>query len=120
MWIPKARRDAALDRRSPIPCQMISNEEISPVAQTEVERRLEQTILDDAERYSKRIGIDRRTFLRTSGGMACAFLALNKVFGRFYDVDEAEVFDPAATAEKLPKGTFIIDSQTHFCQEGMK
>ena len=67
-------------------------------SQTEVEARLEQTILDDALRYSKKLGMDRRTFLRTSGGMACAFLALNKVFAHpFYDVEEVEDFEPAAT-----------------------
>ena len=121
MWRRKTERDDALDRRLPIPCQMVSNEETTPIAQTEVEARVEQTILDDALRYSKKLGIDRRTFLRTSGGMACAFLALNKVFGHpFYDVEEAEVFEPLATQEKLPKGVFIIDSQNHFCQDGIK
>src|SRR5215510_12472892 len=117
----KSDRDDSLDRRLPIPCQMVSNEETTPIAQTEVEAKVEQTILADAARYAKKLGIDRRTFLRTAGGMACAFLALNKVFGYpFYDVDETEVFEPAATAEKLPKGIFIIDSQNHFCQDGMK
>ncbi|MBM3775720.1 MAG: amidohydrolase, partial [Acidobacteria bacterium] len=116
----KLERDQRLDRRLPIPCQMVSNEETTPITQTPIERRLEQTILEDAARYAKRLGMDRRLFLRTSGGMACAFLALNKLFGDFYDVDEAEVYEPAATREKLPKGMFILDSQTHFCQDGMK
>ena len=121
MWMYKFRRDDLLNRRVPIPCQMVSNEETRPIAQTPVERQVEQTILDDAAVYARKLGMDRRKFLRTSGGMACAFLALNKVFGApFYDVDEAEVFDVAATREKLPKGTFILDVQTHFCQDGMK
>src|ERR1051326_1533787 len=101
MWIRKSDRDDSLDRRLPIPCQMVSNEETTPIPQTDVEARVEQTILDDAARYSRRLGIDRRTFLRTSAGLACSFLALNKVFGYpFYDVEEIEVFEPAATSEK--------------------
>jgi len=120
MWIRKCDKDEKTGNHLPIPCQMISNEEIKPVPQTETDKRVEQIILDSAERYSKKLGIDRRTFLRTTGGMACAFLALNKVFGKFYDVDEVEIYEPAATEEKLPKGVFIFDNQTHFCQDGMK
>lgn len=120
MWLRKLHRDDLLDRRLPIPCQMVSNEETTPLPQTRIEQQIEQAILDDAERYAKKLGISRRSFLRTSGGMACAFLALNRFFGPFYDVDAAEIFEPGATAEKLPKGVFIIDSQNHFCQDGMK
>ncbi len=121
MFSRKLKRDSDLDRKLPLPCQMISNEETTPIPQTEFEQRVERTILDDAAHYAKKLGIDRRTFLRTSGGMACAFLALNKLHGgNFYDVAEAEVFEQAATEERLPKGLFIIDSQNHFCQDGMK
>ena len=66
MWVRKWRRDQALDRQLPIPCQMVSNEETTPIAQTEMERRVEQTILDDAEGYAEKLGMDRRTFLRSS------------------------------------------------------
>ena len=121
MWTRKLKRDRDQDRSLPIPCQMISNEETTPIPQTEFEKKVEQTILEDAERYSRRLGMDRRTFLRTSGGLACAFLALNKNLGfAAYDVAEIEVFEQAATDERLPKGVFIIDSQNHFCQDGMK
>ena len=51
----KTERDDALDRRLPIPCQMVSNEETTPIAQTEIEARIEQTILDDASRYSRKL-----------------------------------------------------------------
>ena len=57
----------------------------------------------------------RRDFMRTSMGMATAFLASNMVYGPNWDVDEAETLEPAATEEKFPKGEyFIIDVQTHF------
>ena len=48
-------------------------------------------------------------------GMATAFLAMNKVYGKYWDVEEAETLEPAAVEEKWPKGEyFIIDVQTHF------
>ena len=48
-------------------------------------------------------------------GLATAFLASNKVYGNYWDVDEAETLEPAADEEKWPKGEyFIIDVQTHF------
>ena len=37
------------------------------------------------------------------------------VYGPNWDVDAAETLEPAASAEKWPKGEyFIIDVQTHF------
>ena len=38
--------------------------------------------------------MDRREFLRSSCGMAAAFLALNDVFGPVFSVDQAEAADP--------------------------
>jgi len=59
--------------------------------------------------------MDRRTFMASAMGMATCFLASNKVWGKVWDVTEAETFDPAAYQEKLPKGEFfILDVQTHF------
>jgi len=48
-------------------------------------------------------------------GLATCFLASNRVYGNYWDVDEAETMEPAAYAEKWPKGEyFIFDVQTHF------
>jgi predicted TIM-barrel fold metal-dependent hydrolase len=48
-------------------------------------------------------------------GMATAFWAANQVFGRHWQVDEAETLEPTAHEEKWPKGEyFILDVQTHF------
>jgi hypothetical protein len=56
--------------------------------------------------------MDRRQFLRTSCGMALAFAAMNSVFGRFFRVEAAELFEPAAVAENKAR-FFIFDVQTH-------
>ena len=59
--------------------------------------------------------MQRRDFMRTSMGLATAFLASNMVYGPNWDVDAAETLEPAATEEKYPKGEyFVIDVQTHF------
>ena len=57
--------------------------------------------------------MDRRQFLRTKAGMAAALLAMNDVFGDFFDVSKAEAKEPGAFEEKWPKDQFIFDIQTH-------
>ena len=42
----------------------------------------------------------RRNFLRTTGGMAAALLAMNAVFGRFFDVLDIEAVEAAAFTER--------------------
>lgn len=100
---------------SPVPTQMVSNGEYMPVAQTEQQKRVEARIGELAEAASKKLATDRRSFLATSGGMAAAFLAMNEVFGHFFDVEPIEMFEPAAYAESgTPKDLFVFDDQLHF------
>src|ERR1041385_7564867 len=59
--------------------------------------------------------MDRRKFMASSMGLATCFLAMNKVYGQAFEVDEVESMEPAAAAEKWPKDEyFIIDVQSHF------
>jgi hypothetical protein len=109
-WIQKCDVD---DKNPPIPAQIVSNEEFTPPAQTFEQKQVEQRLLEIASDASKRPGISRRQFLDASGGMAAAFPAMNAVFGRFFDVDESELFEPQATDGKLPKNQFIFDIRTH-------
>ena len=91
-----ARADDADSLRSPIPTSMVSNGEYMPFAQTTQQKEIEARLTDIAEHASHKLGISRRRFLATTGGMAAAFVAMNDVFGRFFDVDPAEIFEPAA------------------------
>lgn len=111
-WIRKSELDAWLDRYLPIPTQVITNEEYTPIPQTPEQHRLEREILAGADQQARRLGMDRRKFLKTSCGMALAFAAMNTVFGRMFTVDAEELFEPAAVDEKKLK-TFIFDIQTH-------
>src|SRR5213593_2984383 len=109
------RADVAEPLRSPIPTRMISNGEYMPVPQTEQQQRVEARIEELADAASDKLGISRRAFLRSSGGMAATLLAMNEVFGRFFNVSLIEMFEPAAYAAAAPpRDLFVFDDQLHF------
>ncbi len=115
MWIPKWQRDLNEGVDSPVPTQVVSNEEFIPRPQNKQQKQVEMLVGQLADERAKKLGLDRRAFLASSMGMATAFLAMNRVYGNHWDVDEAETLDEAAGAEKWPKGEyFIMDVQTHF------
>jgi predicted TIM-barrel fold metal-dependent hydrolase len=115
MWIRKHERDRRKGVDSPVPTQVVSNEEFIPRPQNENQKKVEYLTAEMAEARSRKLGLDRRAFMRTSMGMATCFAAMNEVYGKCWEVDEAETYEPAATEEKYPKGEyFIIDVQAHF------
>ena len=117
--VRKCDYDAVRDLYLPIPTQIVSNEEFVPIPQTPEQQRVEAILNGMAANASKKLGITRRKFLSSTGGMAAAFLALNAAFGcRSFDVDPAEVMESDATAEKWPKPYFIFDVQTHHVAAG--
>ena len=115
MWIPKWQRDRKKGVDSPVPTQVVSNEEFIPRPPTDKHLAWERLIGEMAEEKAKKLGMDRRDFMRTSMGMATAFLASNEIFGPNWEVDAAETLEAAASEEKWPKGEyFIFDVQAHF------
>src|SRR6516162_3805139 len=115
MWIPKWFRDRKKGVDSPVPTQVVSNEEFIPRPQNAKQKEVERLIGVMADEKAKKLGMDRRGFMASSMGMATAFLASNMVYGKSWDVDEIETLEPAATEEKWPKGEyFIMDVQAHF------
>jgi uncharacterized protein len=108
--------------RSPVPTQMISNGEFSPLPQTPQQRRVEARIKELADTTGKKLGLSRRGFLRSGSGMAAAFLAMNEVYGRFFDVSTAEAAEPGAADQRAQglKDQFILDVQTHFVRDDFK
>ncbi len=113
MWMQKCTRDDRKGVISPIPTQIVSNEEFFPLPQTPDQKKVEARVKQLSEQFGKVLGLNRRRFLATAGGMAAAFLALNDVFGPYFNVDAAECLDPAMRDEKWPKDQFIFDIQTH-------
>src|SRR4029434_7722470 len=102
----------------PLPTRLVSNEEFPPIPQTPAQRQVEDRILAEAQRLAPRLGLSRREFLSKSGGMAASFLAINAVFGRFFDVLPLEVADAAAFQERSGPPFFIFDVQLHYVSAG--
>src|SRR5438876_864598 len=110
-----SRADVAEPLDSPIPTRMISNGEYMPVPQTEQQKRVEARVEALAEKASRRLGVSRRKFLHSSGGMAATLLAMNEVFVRVFNVSLIEMFEPAAYAAAAPpRDVFVFDDQLHF------
>ena len=106
--------------RSPVPTQIISNGEFSPLPQTSEQKKVEGLIKEWADQHAKRQGMSRRKFLGTAAGMATAFLAMNEVFGPVFNVNAAEAAEPDRSAARttMLRDQFILDDQTHFVHDG--
>ncbi|MDR4493428.1 MAG: amidohydrolase family protein [Nitrospirales bacterium] len=99
---------------SPVPTQVVSNEEFLPPPQSDKQAQVEGLLDLASERLSKKLGMNRRKFLKTTGGMALAFLTMNQVFGKFFDVLASEAAEPQAFQERKGEMPFIFDVQTHY------
>ena len=102
---------------SPIPTQIVSNGEYLPPPQSPKQKAVEDRIKELAEENAKYLGMDRRAFLKTSCGMATAFIAMNEIYGGgVFQVDPAEARDPDMGLQRAAavEGQFIFDAQTHF------
>ena len=115
-WTSRFRRGAK--STGPIPTQIVSNEEFIPWPRTRQQALVEDALARTSQLASSRLGVSRRQFLKTSGGMAAALMAMNSVFGNLFDVFETELFEPAAFAERQGDPFFIFDVQTHYVSTG--
>ena len=69
---------------SPVPLQMVSNGEFNPLPQSAQQRKVEGRLKDLADQHGHKLGWDRRRFLRSTCGMAAAFVAMNDDFGHVF------------------------------------
>src|SRR2546425_12463874 len=112
-WRRKWERDHLTDGWSPIPTQIVSNEEYVPMPPTREQRRVADRLRETSRLHAAALGVTRRQFLASPCGMAAAFLAMNAVFGRFFGVSPAEAWEATAATERQPQGQFVFDVQTH-------
>src|SRR2546425_3395325 len=112
-WVRKWRRDVETEGFSPLPTQVVSNEEYVPLPQTREQARVAALLEETTRTSARRLGVGRREFLASGAGMASAFLALNTVFGRFFEVDPVEALESAVADARKPSDQFIFDIQTH-------
>lgn len=113
-WWPKPELKQGVASLSPVPTRIVSNEEFTPPVQTPAQTQVDRLIASLGEEVGRRLGLTRRDFLRTTGGFAAAFLAMNTVFGRFFDMLDVELVEAAAFAERQGEPYFIFDVQTHY------
>src|SRR2546426_12580395 len=103
---------------TPLPTRLVSNEEFPPLPQTEAQRAVEDRILAEAARLAPRLGLGRREFLRRSGGMATAPLAMNAGFGQIFDVLPGEGQGSAAFQEGSGPPNFIFGGPLTYLSDG--
>ena len=80
------RADVSEPLRAPIPTRMVSNGEYMPIPQTGPQKQVEARLFELADSASRKLGVSRRYFLKSSGGMAAALLAMNEVFGEMFHI----------------------------------
>ena len=78
---------------------------------------LGERIAPRLDEYAAKARLPRRDFLRSAFGLSAAMLAVNEVTGmRFFEVSEAEAYDPAAKQElsvtRKAGADFIVDVHT--------
>jgi predicted TIM-barrel fold metal-dependent hydrolase len=112
------RAEASDAPRTAVPTRNVSNGEYVPFAQTPAQREVEARVTAIAEESAARLGVSRRAFLCGAGGMAASFIAMNEVFGPFFDASHFELVEPAAAAEKgPPQDLFVLDDQLHMVRD---
>jgi uncharacterized protein len=100
--------------QAPVPTRMVSNGEYMPHPQTDKQKHVEVRVKEIADRAAKKLGITRRQFLESTGGLAASFLAMNEVYGANFNVSQTELFEPEAHDEHgPPRDLFVLDDQTH-------
>lgn len=104
---------------SPVPTQIVSSDEFSPVPQSQRQREVEARLTDMGDRISRRLRTSRRVFFQTAAGMAASFVAINQVFGNIFDVSEAEAATPEQAEARAGalSGQMVIDGHTHFLRD---
>jgi hypothetical protein len=76
--------------------------------------RVEARVNELADGAARRLGLSRRAFLLGSGGMAASFMAMNEIYGPYFDIDPLSLLVPQAYAQSAPpRDLFVFDDQLH-------
>ena len=121
-WLKKsdsARLIRPVEQEFPLPTRIVSNGEYTPPPQTQAQRRLELQLGSDVDAFSRKAGLGRRDFLRSSLALPAAFVSMNTVFGPIFDVAHAEAYDADAMNERRHAyaGQFVFDGHLHFVHD---
>jgi hypothetical protein len=115
------------DLELPIKLGPCSNGEYVPRPLGDVEREAVRRTRDAAEVYARRLGVNRRAFLRSVGGAALMLATISACHGQSrqaqgkapggrYRVPKEAPTEPEAAQGALGGDEFILDVQTHFLE----
>jgi hypothetical protein len=94
---------------------MISSGEYMPIPQTDKQKRVEVRIKELADEASKKLGISRRQFLGSSGGMAAALVAMNERIWKVFQRQPDRAFRTGGLrTSRSAKDLFVFDDQLQF------
>jgi uncharacterized protein len=106
--------------RLPIKLDSASNGEYTPIPLAPVHHHARTIAFEAANKNSKCLGIDRRSFLVSACGAASSLLAMNDAYaargqtGGFYDIDRGAALDLQLARSSVDGEEFIFDVQGHF------
>ena len=83
---------------SPVPTQIVSNDEYMPSPQTAKQKQYEARIKALGTELAKKQGTTRRNFFKTAAVMAASFVAMNDTYGPVFGVSRAEAATPEMEA----------------------
>src|SRR5258706_4996449 len=104
----------------PVKIDAASNGEFEPIALEPVHHLARRVALDAAGENAKRLGVDRRTFLVSSCGVATTLMGMDAAYGAqgprggFFELPREAALDPYAARGAVDGAEFIFDVQGHF------
>lgn len=106
--------------RLPVKLDTTTNGEFAPVPLEPVHHEANRQAFEAACSNSRRLGLDRRSFLVSACGVATTLLGMNAAYARhgrtggFYDLPKEAALDTQLARSALDGNDFIFDVQGHF------
>jgi uncharacterized protein len=106
--------------RLPVKLDTTTNGEFAPIPLEPVHHEANRIALAAAGANAKRVGLDRRTFLVSTCGVATTLLGMNEAYARqgrtggFFALPPEAAYDELLARSTLDANDFIFDVQGHF------
>ncbi|WP_347257529.1 hypothetical protein, partial [Methylocaldum sp.] len=106
-------------RRLPVKLDTATNGEYLPMPLTDPVLMAKRLAHDQVSKVSRRLGMSRRTFLKSVSGAATTLLAMNQAFAAFgrtggrFEVPLEAAYEPELAQAALGGKEFIFDIQGH-------